>query len=98
MRPVFGFFQSEASARDQLVPLFPLLNQTAKRDRSNGELKQTTSSPSRMQFQKVLFTNDARLTRVSSVFEGKCSAAAGVGGAFRCFRKTFNSASETSSL
>src|SRR5580704_13515463 len=97
IRPVLGFFQREARARDQSVPFPPLWNQIANRDKSNGELKLTTNSPFLIEFQKTLLTNDARLLRESSVCAGKCSTAARVGGLLLYSCKSFRSASETSS-
>src|SRR5713226_169457 len=98
IRPVLGFFQREARARDQSTPFSPLWDQIANRDKSNGELKLIISSPFLMEFQNTLLTNDERLVRFSSVCAGKYSTDASVGGLllYRC--RSFSSGSETSSL
>src|SRR5258708_39552073 len=97
IRPVLGFFQRAARARDQSSPFSPLWDQTANRERSNGELKLTIRSPFLMEFQKAVLTNDERLVRLSSVCAGKYSTDASVGGLllYRC--RSFSSGSETSS-
>src|SRR5712672_1859033 len=94
IRPVLGFFQSEAKARDQSLPFPPLLNQMANRDKSNGELKLISSSPFLMECQNTFLTNDERVVRLSSVCAGKYSTDASVGGLLLYWCRSLSSDSE----
>src|SRR5262249_54022118 len=87
-RPVFGFLQSDESARDQ-SPFLPSVHLTANRDRSNGKLNPTISSPSRMDFQKIRLTNAERLMRPSAICEGNNSIDGSVLGLILYSSKSF---------
>src|SRR5258708_38775598 len=89
IRPVLGFFQREARAKDQSLPFSPGRYQTANRERSNGELKLMINSPFLTEFQKTLLTNADRLIRPSVVSAGKCSTVASVGGSLFELFKSF---------
>src|SRR5260370_42677275 len=84
-RPVFGFLQSDESARDH-SPFLPAFDLIASRDKSNGKLKPTTSSPFRMDFHRMRPTNEERFSNPSVIFAGNNSIEGNVEGLslYRC--------------
>src|SRR5215469_9122828 len=95
--PVFGFLHKDDNARDQ-SPFLPSVHLTANRDKSNGKLNPTISSPSRTDFQKTRRTNSERFMRPRIVCAGKNSTGGSVFGLFLYRPKSFKSLWTTSSL
>src|SRR5215467_5260099 len=83
--PVLGFLHSVERARDH-SPLLPLVDRVARRERSNGKLKPTTSSPFLTAFQKTRPINDERVMRFRLNGAGKSSIDGSVFGfsRYRC--------------